>query len=181
MTSRRNFLKHVGTGAAVAGVAGAGVVAGSPAALAQQSVKFRMTQFAGDTSMFYTLTTTPFVERLKSMTGGKAEFTPFPGGVLAPPLEAYKAVEDGIADAGHLTPLYIVNRDPVNSFYGGHPGGMPPEMMLHWLYNGGGAALLAEHRRATMKMHSIPLSIGPAEIWHSHVKIRTAADLKGLK
>ncbi|KZD05342.1 TRAP transporter substrate-binding protein DctP [Oceanibaculum pacificum] len=181
MTSRRKFLQNMGAGAATAGVAGAGLIAAPSAAKAQQSVKFRLTQFAGDTSMFYTLTTVPFVERVKKMTGGRVDFQAFPGGVLAPPLEAYKAVEDGIADAGHLTPLYIVNKDPVNSFYGGHPGGMPPEMMLHWLYNGGGQELLTQHRRETMKMHSITLSIGPAEIWHSHVPVRTAADLKGLK
>lgn len=181
MTSRRNFLKNVGSGAAVAGAAGAGVIAAPSVAKAQQTYKFRLNHFSGETSLFYTLTILPFVERIKKLSGGRVEFQPFPGGVLSPPLEAYKAVEDGIADAGQLTPLYIVNRDPVNTFYGGHVGGMPPEMMMHWLYKGGGQELLAEHRRATMKLHSIPLSIGPNEIWHSHVPIRTSADLKGLK
>lgn len=131
--------------------------------------------------MFYTHTIVPFVNRLKEVTGDKFQLQVFPGGVIAPPLEGYKAVEDGLADCAQLTPLYIVNRDPVNSFYGGHPGGMPPEMMMHWLYKGGGQELLAEHRRATMKMHSIPVSIGPAEIWHSHVPITKSSDLKGLK
>ena len=177
MSSRRNFLQH-----AAAGVTTIGAAAALPmAAQAQASFRFRLNQFAGETSMFYTLTTLPFVERARLLTGGQVEFQPFPGGVLAPPLEAYKAIEDGIADAGHMTPLYIVNRDPVNSFYGGHPGGMPPEMMMHWLYNGGGEELLTEHRRATMGMHSITCSIGPAEIWHSHVPIRTIEDMKGLK
>src|SRR3546814_11277400 len=58
---------------------------------------------------------------------------------------------------------------------------MPPEMLMHWLYNGGGQALLAEHRRATMKMHSMVVGIGPAEIWHAHKPIRTVEDLRGVK
>jgi TRAP-type mannitol/chloroaromatic compound transport system substrate-binding protein len=178
MDDRRKLLKAFGVGTAA--LAAATVTRAAPAG-AQQATRWRVNHFSTETSMFYTLTIVPFVQRVNQLTGGRLQLQPFPGGVIAPPLESYKAVEDGLADAGHLTPLYIVNRDPVNSFYGGHPGGMPPEMMMHWLYNGGGQELLAQHRRATMNMHAIPLSIGPAEIWHAHKPIRTAEDLKGVK
>ncbi len=178
MDNRRKFLQGLGVGTAA--VAASTINASSPAS-AQQTIRWRVNHFSGETSMFYTHTIVPFVKRIKEITLGKLELQVFPGGVIAPPLEAYKAVEDGLADAAQLTPLYIVNRDPANSFYGGHPGGMPPEMLMHWLYAGGGADLLAQHRRETMKMHSIPCSIGPAEIWHSHKPIKTAADLKGVK
>ena len=177
MDNRRKFIKGLGLGTAAVA---ASTVTSLPAA-AQSPIRWRVNHFSGETSMFYTHTIVPFVKRINEITLGKLSLQVFPGGVIAPPLEAYKAVEDGLADAAQLTPLYIVNRDPVNSFYGGHPGGMPPEMMMHWLYNGGGAQLLAQHRRETMKMHSIPCSIGPAEIWHSHKPIKVAADLKGLK
>jgi TRAP-type mannitol/chloroaromatic compound transport system substrate-binding protein len=178
MENRRRILQGLGLGTAA--LAASTMQAAGPAS-AQQPIKWRVNHFSGETSMFYTLTILPFIERVKQITGGRLELQPFPGGVIAPPLQAYKAVEDGLADAGHMTPLYIVNRDPVNSFYGGHPGGMPPEMLMHWLYNGGGQDLLTAHRRATMGMHSITVSIGPAEIWHSHKIIKSAADLKGLK
>src|SRR3546814_11333352 len=79
----------------------------------------------GETSMVYQMVR-PFAKRVKEMTGGSIEVQPFPAGVIAPALDGYKAVEDGLADAGHLTALYVVNRDPVNAFYGGQPGGMPP-------------------------------------------------------
>jgi len=165
-----------------AGLSGAALAAAALPAVAQgqQTVRWRTTTAVPESSMFYEMLA-PFVKRVNEMTGGRAQIQAFPPGVIAPALEAYKAVEDKLADAGHLTPLYIVNRDPVNSYYGGHPGGMPPEMMMGWLYNGGGQALLAEHRRATMKMHSMVVGIGPAEIWHGHKPIRTAADLKGVK
>jgi TRAP-type mannitol/chloroaromatic compound transport system substrate-binding protein len=178
MENRRKVLQGLGLGgAALAALA----MQPSSRASAQAPIRWRVNHFSGETSMFYTLTILPFVERIKQITGGRLVLQPFPGGVIAPPLEAYKAVEDGLADAGHMTPLYIVNRDPVNSFFAGHPGGMPPEMMMHWMFKGGGKELLAAHRRETMGMHSIPVSMGPAEIWHSHKPIKTAADLKGLK
>jgi len=178
MEDRRKFLQAFGVGTAA--LAASSLAPTTPAE-AQQTTRWRVAHFAGETSMFYSLTILPFAQRVNQMTGGRFQLQPFPGGVIAPPLESYKAVEDGLADAGHLTPLYIVNRDPVNTFYGGHPGGMPPEMLMHWLYNGGGQELLTQHRRETMKMHSIIVSIGPAEIWHSHKVIKTAADLKGVK
>jgi len=174
---RRNLLQAVGaSGAALTAAA----LAVPSVARAQQAVRWRVTTAVPEGSMFYEMAA-PFVKRVNQMTGGRVQIQTFPAGVIAPALEAYKAVEDRLADAGHLTPLYVVNRDPANAFYGGHPGGMPPEMMMHWLYNGGGQALLAEHRRATMKMHSMVVGIGPAEIWHGHKPIRTAADLKGVK
>ena len=163
------------TAAAAAGLA---AMLGAPANAAET---WRLTQFSGDTSAFYTLTTLPFIERVNQLTGGELVIQPFPAGVIAPPFEAYAAVRDGLADAGHLTPLYVVNEDPANSFYGGHPGGMAPEQMLAWIYNGGGKELLAEMRREQWGMHSIPLSIGPGEVWHSHIAVQSVDDLKGAK
>jgi TRAP-type mannitol/chloroaromatic compound transport system substrate-binding protein len=172
----------LGSIAAMAATASAQIASAvaSPA-LAQSPVRWRMTHFADETSMFYVQTAPRLVERVRQLTGGRVQIQPFPGGVISPPLESYKAVEDGLADAGLLTPLYLVGRDPVNSFYGGHPGGMPPEMLLHWLYEGGGADLLAQHRRATMNMHAIPVSMGPAEIWHSHRPLTKPEDLRGMR
>jgi len=174
---RRKFLQAFGLGAAALAAA---PLATAATARAQSTVRWRTTTVVGESSMFYEMAF-PFVKRVKEMTGGAVDVQLFPAGVIAPALDGYKAVEDGLADAGHLTPLYVVNRDPVNAYYGGHPGGMPPEMMMHWLYNGGGQALLAEHRRATMKMHSMIAGIGPAEIWHAHKPIRTVEDLRGVK
>ena len=179
MNDRRTMLQGLGVTLA----ASAAAVAAPKDAQAQAAapIRWRVNHFADETSMFYTLTILPFVRRVSQLTGGRVQIQPFPGGVISPPFEAYRSVEDGLADAGQLTPLYIVNRDPVNSFYGGHPGGMPPEMMLHWLYNGGGEDLLVAHRRETMRMHTMILSMGPAEVWHSHRAIRTPADLRGLR
>jgi TRAP-type mannitol/chloroaromatic compound transport system substrate-binding protein len=174
-TQRRKLLQTVGLSGAALGAAAMPAMAQG-----QQSWKWRTTTVVPESSMFYQMAA-PFVKRVAEMTGGRVQLQIFPPGVIAPALEGYKAVEDKLADAGHLTPLYVVNRDPVNAYYGGHPGGMPPEMLLAWLYNGGGQALLAEHRRTTMKMHSMVVGVGPAEIWHGHKPIRTAADLKGVK
>lgn len=151
----------------------------APTASAQET--WRTTHFAGDTSAFYTLTILPFAERVAELTDGALVIEPYPEGVIAPAFEAYAAVRDGLADAAILTPLYVVNEDPANSFFGGQPGGMAPETMLAWLYEGGGQELLQEMRREQWGMHSLVVSIGPGEIWHSHIPIDSAEDLKGAK
>lgn len=147
---------------------------------ASAETTWRLTTFAGETSTYYTAMTLNLIERIEQLTAGEVKIEPYPEGVIAPAFEAYAAVRDGLADVGHLTPLYVVNENPANAIYGGHPGGMTPHMMLGWLYEGGGEELLQE-LRASEGMYSLIVSIGPGEIWHSHVKINTVEDLAGLR
>jgi len=110
---RRKFLQTFGLGAAA--LAAAPLVTAATAR-AQSTVRWRTTTVVGESSMFYEMAF-PFVKRVKEMTGGAVDVQLFPAGVIAPALDGYKAVEDGLADAGHLTPLYVVNRDPVNAYF----------------------------------------------------------------
>ena len=151
------------------------------AAVAQEKSTIRVTQIVNDTAHYSTKWTAPFAKAVEQITDGAVSLQLFPVGVVAPPFEAYAAVSDGLVDAVHATPLYIVNENPANTFFAGHPGGMNPEMLMSWIYTGGGIELLREMRREMRGMHSIPLGVGPAEVWHSHTQITTAQDLKGLK
>jgi TRAP-type mannitol/chloroaromatic compound transport system substrate-binding protein len=59
---------------------------------------------------------------------------------------------------------------------------MGPEALSQWMWNGGGKELLAEHRRETMGLHSIPCGLGATELFaHSHKPLRTVEDFKGVK
>lgn len=176
MNSRRNFLQTIGFGTAAAAVA-----AGSGPALAQARVSLRAAHMADETSMMYRLSVEPLLRHLETLTDGQVSMRFFPGGVIAPALQTHQAVEDGLVDAAIVTPLWVVNRDPANSYFGGHPGGMSAEALLAWYNVGGGAELLAEHRRATMGLHSLLIGMNPTEIWHSHRPIRTRDDLRGLR
>lgn len=168
----RTFLSSALIGLVGFAVAGAGV--------ANAQTTWRLTTFATDTSTYYNEMTLPFIARIEQLTGGDLTIEPYAEGIIAPAFEAYAAVRDGLADAGHLTPLYVVNEHSANGIFAGHPGGMTPIQMLGWLYEGGGEELLQE-LRATEGMYSLIVSIGPAEIWHSHVLIEKPEDLAGLR
>jgi TRAP-type mannitol/chloroaromatic compound transport system substrate-binding protein len=149
----------------------------------EEPIRWRMTTIAPETSAFYQLFAPPLVEHVKQLTDGRIEITPYPAGVIAPSFSAHDAVVDGTADAAQAPPIHLVSRDPVNAILGGAmPGGMGPDALMHWMYQGGGKELLAEQRREILGLHSIPAGMGGSELLgHCHKPIRTADDLKGVK
>ncbi|MBW8636749.1 TRAP transporter substrate-binding protein DctP [Hoeflea sp. WL0058] len=151
-------------------------------ALAQDDpIVWRMSSYAGETWGLWKNIVEPFTNRVNQLSEGRLVIEPYPVGVLAPATQNYEAVLDGTADAAMITPLYAVNEDPANTFYAGHPGGMGPETMLYWLYEGGGQDLLTEFKRDTLGLHSLVGGVVGTELWHSHKEINSVEDLKGLK
>ncbi|PTX01488.1 C4-dicarboxylate ABC transporter substrate-binding protein [Pararhodobacter aggregans] len=172
--SRRAFIQTAALGSAAAAFAGT-------TAQAQGRSRIRAAHIVPESSKMYQLSVGPFQRVLDIVTDGSFSFQVFAGGTIAPPLQTYQAVQDGLAEAGMVPPLWAVNLDPVNSLFGGHPGGMAAEELLNWYFVGGGSELLAEHRRETMGLHSMLLSINPSEVWHSHKIIRVPEDLQGVR
>ncbi|WP_299938500.1 TRAP transporter substrate-binding protein DctP [uncultured Pelagimonas sp.] len=152
----------------------------SPAQAAE--IEWKMTAAVGEGSFLYQNFMQRFTDNVGMITQGRVEIQPFGAGVLAPAFKAYEVVQDGIVEAGHSTPSYLVNQDPTNAIFASFPGGMSPEATLHWVYEGGGEEMLQEFRRAEMGLHSIVVGIGTSEIMaHSNVKIETVEDLKSVK
>jgi len=149
---------------------------------AAQNYNFKMATIVPETSFYFQMFTVPFVENVDKLTQGRVKIQAFGGGVLAPALKVHEAVQDGIVELGHTTPIYIVNQAVENSLFGAHPGGMDGPALMGWYYQGGGLELLQEQRRKKMNLHSLLTGIGPTEVFaHSHVPIRNAEDLKNLK
>ena len=145
-------------------------------------VTWKMTAAIGEGSFFYQNFMERFAKNVDLLTGGRVEIQPFGAGVLAPAFKAYEAVSDGIVEAGHSTPSYLVNQDPTNAIFASFPGGMSGEATLNWVYNGGGEELLQKFRSETMGMHTMVVGVGTSEILaHSNVPIKTVEDLKGIK
>lgn len=145
-------------------------------------VEWKMTAAIGEGSFFYQNFMERFVANVDKLTSGRVEITPFGAGVLAPAFKAYEVVQDGIVEAGHSTPSYLVNQDPTNAVFASFPGGMSGEATLHWVYEGGGEELLQAFRSEEMGLHTMVVGIGTSEIMaHSNVKIETTADLEGVK
>lgn len=145
-------------------------------------VEWKMTAGVGEGSFLYQNFMERFVDNVATLTHGRVEINSFGAGVLAPAFKAYEVVQDGVVEAGHSTPSYLVNQDATNAIFASFPGGMSPEATLHWVYEGGGEKMLQDFRREEMGLHSIVVGIGTSEVMaHSNVKIETIENLKGVK
>ncbi len=155
------------------------LVAAIPASAAD--ITWQVPTSVPEGSPFYVNFLERFADNVDLLTSGRVEIEPFGAGVLVPALQVYDGVRDGIIKAGHSTPSYLVNQDPINAIFAGFPGGMGPEAYITWIYEDGGKEALYD-LRASEGFKSLIVGIGSSEIMaHSNVPIKTAADLKGLK
>ncbi len=163
---------------ALAAVAGLSALAGSASA---KEVTWRVPTSVPEGSPFYVNFLERFAGNVKRLTDGAVKIEPYGAGILVPALQVYDGVRDGIVEAGHSTPCFSVNKDPMNAIFCGFPGGMGPEAHTTWMYEGGGKEKLGE-MRAQEGFKSLVVGIGSSEILaHANKPIRKPEDLKGLK
>lgn len=156
----------------------------APALVHAQSapIRLRMTTIVPEGTYLFTAFTRRFVDHVRTLTDGRVEIQAFPAGVLAPPFDVYRAVEDGRADMGHAPPALIYQRDPTMALFTSFPGGLGIEATMHWLYEGEGLKLLEDHHRERLQLMPIVAGIATTEVFaHSWRPIRNAADMRGLK
>lgn len=162
-------------------VAAASLLAMAGTFATAQEVTWRVPTSVPEGSPFYVNFLERFAGNVSTITDGKVEIQPFGAGILVPALQVYDGVRDGIVEAGHSTPSYLVNQNPVNAIFAGFPGGMGPEAYSAWIFEGGGKQKL-QALRAEEGFKSLVVGIGSSEIMaHSNKEISKADDLKGLK
>lgn len=123
-----------------------------------------------------------FAKNVSKLSDGRIEIEVFPAGTLGPGLKVSETVKNGVADMGHTWMGYDWGKDKTTVLFGGYPGSVDTEKMLHWLYRGGGVDLQAEFRDQKFDLISMPLFIRTAEVFlHSRKPVRTLKDLQGLK
>ena len=156
-SDRRQFLKQIGTGAAVA----TAVLAAPNVARAQDKVtlKFQSTwpakdifnEFAGD-----------YVAKVNEMAGGRLELQLLAAGTVVKAFELQQAVNDGILDGGHGVCAYWYGKSKAFSLFGTAPAlGWNANQLLGWIKYGGGQAFYEELVGKILGLNLVGFLTGP--------------------
>jgi len=119
--------------------------------------------------------------RVREMTDGTFEITPFGPGEVVPALQVMDAVGNGSVECGYTSAYYYLGKDPSLCIATCLPFGMSSRQLWAWLQEGGGKQALAEVYR-DQGVIGIPAGNTGAQMggWFRR-EINTVADLQGLK
>ena len=173
---RRGFIRK-------AGIAAAAVPALASPAIAQSmpELKWRMTSsFPKSLDTIYGAAET-FSKFVSEATDGKFTIQVFPGGEIAPPLEAANEVGKGNVEMCHTASYYYWGKDPTYAFGTAVPFGLNSRQQNAWMYHGGGMDLMNEFY-ATQNLIAFPCGNTGAQMggWFRK-EIKSVADMQGVK
>ncbi|MFQ5708388.1 MAG: TRAP transporter substrate-binding protein [bacterium] len=118
---------------------------------------------------------------IDEMSDGRLKIQVYGGGELVPPLEAFDAVSQGVAEMSHGVAYYWAGKVPAAQFFAAVPFGMNAQQMNAWLYSGGALKLWEELYEP---FNLIPMPAGNTGMqmggWFNK-EINTVDDLKGLR
>ena len=153
--SRRNILK-----AAVA--AGGAAVIGLPMiAKAQQTIALKMQSTWPTKDIFHDI----FVawgKKVEEMAGGRLKIDILPSGAVVPAFQLMDAIHTGTLDGGHGVAAYWFGKNVATSLFGTGPAyGFDAEVLLGWIYHGGGQELYNELIHQILKLDVQSFFHGP--------------------
>ena len=119
--------------------------------------------------------------RVREMTDGAFEMTPFGPGEVVPALQVMDAVGQGSVECGYTSAYYYLGKDPSLCIATCLPFGMNSRSLWSWLNEGGGRDALREVYR-DQGVIAIPAGNTGAQMggWFRR-EITSVADLNGLK
>lgn len=165
--------------AAVAGAVAVGLGGAVPAAWAE-NVNFTLAPHVG--GLWLDVSARNFVKLVDEMTQGRVKIEVAQPGMFGSQLKVTEAVQNGLAEVGMNWPAYDIGIDKAGVVFAGWAGGLSPEEYMFWLFQNGGAELLAQWREEKFGVVSMPCFIAETEIFlHSHKAVRTLEDFKGMR
>ncbi len=119
--------------------------------------------------------------RVREMTDGAFEITPFGPGEIVPALQVMDAVSNGSVECGYTSAYYYLGKDPSLCIATCLPFGMSSRQLWAWLQEGGGRDALRDVYR-DQGVIGIPAGNTGAQMggWFRR-EINSVADLSGLK
>ena len=101
-------------------------------------------------------------KKVEAMSGGRLKFEILPSGAVVPAFQLIDAVHQGVLDGGHGVPAYWFGKHRAASLFGTGPSfGMNAEMLLAWIYYGGGQELYNELIQKTLGLNVQSFFHGP--------------------
>ena len=120
-------------------------------------------------------------DRLREMTGGKFQITPYAAGEIVPGLEVLDTVQNGTVECGHTASYYYIGKNPALAFATSVPFGLTAQQQNAWLYHGGGLEAI-QKIYSDFNIINFPAGNTGAQMggWFKK-EIKSLKDLKGLK
>lgn len=163
---------------------GIGLSLGAAPVFAQQKAQYRlrMQSFLGPGWSEWDELIPRFCDRVKEMTDGRVEITPYPPGALVPTFEMMDAVGRRIIDIGYGAQLYWRGKFPFAQWSWGVPFALDTVDQYEYLWWENGLLDLAREQFAKEGVHLIaPIY---SDEWGSTISttpIRRLTDFEGLK
>jgi len=178
--TRRNFLKTVAAGSAVAA---AGTLA-APNISRAQTVVWRFQSTWPQKDIFHEFAQ-DYVKRVNDMSGGRLRLDLLAAGAVVGAFQMQDAVHAGALDGGHGVSAYWYGKNKAFSLFGTAPPIFgDANQLLGWYYYGGGEKLYNELIHDILKLNIVGFMSGPMmtqPLGWFRKEIKTAADLKNMK
>lgn len=173
-TTRRKFMHAAAT-------AGGAAIIGSPAIVqAQQVHRWRCQSMWSAAELTYKVFE-EFCVRVKTLTNGRVEITPFAAGAVTGAFETLDAVQAGVLQAHSSWPGYWTGKDAglavISDFVFGY---QHPWQAEAWYYQKGGLDMLRE-AYARYNVYPVGVSWWGVESIVAKKAIRNMADFRGVK
>jgi TRAP-type mannitol/chloroaromatic compound transport system substrate-binding protein len=151
-----------------------------PSVSMAETIKWKAQALWSAAELSYT-TFVDFCERVKVLTNGRLEITPYPGGTIVPTFELLEAVQNNVLQAMHSWPGYNAGKEPafaaISDLIAGYSD---PWQKDAWMYYMGGWEMLNEMYEP-YNVYSVGWMFWGIESMVSTKPIRRMEDFKGLK
>ncbi len=124
-------------------------------------------------------------KRIEEMSGGRIKVDTQPAGAIVGAFDIMDAVHSGTLDVGHGVPVYWFGKNRAMSLFGTGPSfGMDADMVLGWIYYGGGQQMYDDLLQKTLRLNVQSYFYGPMATqplgWFKE-EIKSPDQFKGLK